>query len=161
MPNPFSKKNPPKELSAVVTDFISQLKQKLNPEQQSFIKKEEVQSSITQVCSCSQFIRDTCLRNPSVLVDLVQSTNLFSAHQREDYPNADELKNINNEASLMKQLRLFRNKEMVRIAWRDLAEWSDLDETLLDLTALAETCIQTALDFLYQEACKRRGTPTF
>ncbi len=161
MSNSLSKKNPSKELSSVVTAFISQLKQKLNQEQQSFIKEEEVQSSITQVCSCSQFIRDTCLRNPTILVDLVQSTDLFSPHRRKDYPNADELKNINNEASLMKQLRLFRNKEMVRIAWRDLAEWSDLDETLLDLTALAETCIQTALNFLYQEACKRRGTPTF
>lgn len=59
----------------------------------------------------------------------------------------------------MKILRQFRNKQMLRIAWRDLAEWSDLDESLLDLTALAESCIQFTLDYLSQQACNKYGTP--
>ncbi len=60
----------------------------------------------------------------------------------------------------MRQLRLFRRREMIRIAWRDLAGWSDLGETLQDLTALADASIQFALDFLYQQACEKRGVPT-
>jgi len=48
---------------------------------------------------------------------------------------------------------------MVRIAWRDLAGWANLAETLLDLSHLADACIQSALTFLYQQACAKRGTP--
>ena len=33
---------------------------------------------------------------------------------------------------------------MVRIAWRDIAGWADLDETLRDLSALADACIEFA-----------------
>lgn len=35
---------------------------------------------------------------------------------------------------------------------------ADLTE-LTELTELAESCIQFALDYLYQQACARRGTP--
>ncbi|MGZ4981413.1 MAG: bifunctional [glutamate--ammonia ligase]-adenylyl-L-tyrosine phosphorylase/[glutamate--ammonia-ligase] adenylyltransferase, partial [Methylobacter sp.] len=45
------------------------------------------------------------------------------------------------------------------IAWRDLAGWAELSETLADLSHLADACIQFALDFLYREACALRGTP--
>ena len=38
------------------------------------------------------------------------------------------------EAELMDSLRRFRRRHMVRIAWRDIAGWADLDETLRDLS---------------------------
>ena len=41
----------------------------------------------------------------------------------------------------MESLRRFRKRHMVRIAWRDIAGWADLDETLRDLSALADVCI--------------------
>ena len=44
----------------------------------------------------------------------------------------------------MEALRRFRRRHMVRIAWRDIAGWADLDETLHDLSALADACIQFA-----------------
>ena len=37
--------------------------------------------------------------------------------------------------------RRFRRREMVRIAWRDLAAWADLAETLADLSASATACV--------------------
>ena len=48
---------------------------------------------------------------------------------------------------------------MIRIAWRDLAGWAPLSETLADLSWLADACIQYALSFLYNQACEKRGTP--
>ncbi|MDA1342961.1 MAG: bifunctional [glutamate--ammonia ligase]-adenylyl-L-tyrosine phosphorylase/[glutamate--ammonia-ligase] adenylyltransferase, partial [Proteobacteria bacterium] len=66
---------------------------------------------------------------------------------------------IVDEADLIVKLRQLRRREMVRIAWRDLAGWAELGEILLDLSLLADACIQFALDFLYQQACDTRGTP--
>ena len=60
---------------------------------------------------------------------------------------------------LMAKLRHFRRRALIRIAWRDLAGWADLSETLMDLSLLADACIQFALNFLYDQACELRGTP--
>jgi len=115
--------------------------------------------SLPRVFCCSEFIALNCVRHPPFLLDLVQTGDLFNANVRENYPSQLAQLNINNDVELMKALRLFRNQEMIRIAWRDLANWSMLDETLADLTALAECCIQFTLDYLYEQACARRGTP--
>jgi glutamate-ammonia-ligase adenylyltransferase len=48
---------------------------------------------------------------------------------------------------------------MVRIAWRDLTGSASLEETMHDLTALAEACLDQALDWLYPRECARSGTP--
>lgn len=124
------------------------------PDNESFI------SSLPKVWACSLFIAENCICSPAVINDLVLTTDLFSKQRREHYFDDLATKAVDSENTLMLILRQFRRREMIRIAWRDLAGWSDLDETLADLTALAETCIQFALDFLYQQACDRRGVPT-
>ena len=144
----------------VALDFMAQLKEVINPDEwDSLFSDDKITSSIIHVTCCSQFTREYCLRNSAMLINLAQTKDLLSDQRRHSYNQAIDLEKIDSEAALMKQLRQCRNREMVRIAWRDLAGWAELDETLHDLTALAETCIQTALDFLYQQACDRRGTP--
>ncbi|CAG7856392.1 partial Bifunctional glutamine synthetase adenylyltransferase/adenylyl-removing enzyme, partial [biofilm metagenome] len=66
---------------------------------------------------------------------------------------------VKDEAELMRQLRQFRRRALVRSAWRDLAGWAELEETLMDLSLLADACVQFALDYLYQQACELRGIP--
>jgi [glutamine synthetase] adenylyltransferase / [glutamine synthetase]-adenylyl-L-tyrosine phosphorylase len=48
---------------------------------------------------------------------------------------------------------------MVRIAWRDLAGWASLEETLADLTAFADVAIRTACDFARRQLVARYGEP--
>jgi glutamate-ammonia-ligase adenylyltransferase len=48
---------------------------------------------------------------------------------------------------------------MVRIIWRDLAGLAPLDETLEELSELADVCIQQALDRLYEWAVAKSGVP--
>ncbi|MCL4121738.1 UNVERIFIED_CONTAM: hypothetical protein GTU68_011262 [Idotea baltica] len=48
---------------------------------------------------------------------------------------------------------------MVRIIWRDLANWADLAETLRELSGLADACIQLTLATLYRWHCDNFGTP--
>jgi glutamate-ammonia-ligase adenylyltransferase len=65
----------------------------------------------------------------------------------------------NSEQEWMESLRLFRKRHTVRIAWRDIAGWADLDETLRDLSALADACIEFACRRMYDSLVLRYGTP--
>ncbi|MCB1799918.1 MAG: bifunctional glutamine synthetase adenylyltransferase/deadenyltransferase, partial [Gammaproteobacteria bacterium] len=57
------------------------------------------------------------------------------------------------------QLRRFRQREMLRIVWRDLGGLASLDETLEDLSELADVCIRQALECLYGWATAKSGVP--
>ncbi len=48
---------------------------------------------------------------------------------------------------------------MVRIAWRDLAGWADLQETMDCLSFLADSCLNCVESFLYKKLCREYGTP--
>ena len=150
----------PAELQGAVTLFTEQLAEKLTPADWLVFEHEAFAQSVLKVCCCSHFVTESWLRTPALLTDLVASGALFSGVHRASYLPALQAETFDGEAVLAKRLRDFRRREMVRIAWRDLAGWAELDETLRDLTALAEACIQVALDFFYQQACQRWGTPT-
>ena len=150
----------PDALQSHAQTFSAQLEEKLSPDDLAIFADDTFSNSVFKVCCCSQFISESWCRDPSLITDLVRSGDLFSTSHRDSYSAVLQANPADAETSLAKQLRLFRRREMVRIAWRDLAGWSDLDETLSDLTALAEACIQTGLDFFYQQACKRWGVPT-
>lgn len=149
----------PQELQAIAADFCTQIEGKLSPEEMHCFENRIFAGSVLKVCTCSQFISENWLRHPGLLPDLVSSGDLLSAQRRDGYSNVFQNLTFASDAELFKQLRLFRRREMLRIAWRDLAGWSDLDETLSDLTLLAETCIETALNYFYLQACQRWGTP--
>ena len=72
---------------------------------------------------------------------------------------AAEVAGGDDEAGLMRALRRFRNLESARIAWRDLTGAAAIDEVLADQSALADTCISVALDYLEAWARGRHGTP--
>ncbi len=155
------------ELKKLPQEFQESVKQKLEafeekaqllgidlPENTAFCE------SVTKVWSCSLFISDNCIKNPEMIQSLVTTGDLFSSECRQNYFEYLQKIAIETDIQLSQVLRQFRCREMVRIAWRDLAGWSDLDETLKDLTQLAEVCIQFTLDYFYQKACSLKGIPT-
>ena len=56
-------------------------------------------------------------------------------------------------------LRRFRNRQMLRIIWRDLCGLSTLAETFSDLTTLAEICLQAAIDEHSRHLREKYGIP--
>ncbi|WP_319380004.1 bifunctional [glutamate--ammonia ligase]-adenylyl-L-tyrosine phosphorylase/[glutamate--ammonia-ligase] adenylyltransferase [Thiomicrorhabdus sp.] len=64
-----------------------------------------------------------------------------------------------NDAELMKRLRLQRNHQMTRIGLRDLMGLAELQETLKNLSDLADALVNAALDWHYERFCQRYGTP--
>ncbi|MDF2778644.1 MAG: bifunctional glutamine-synthetase adenylyltransferase,deadenyltransferase [Enterobacteriaceae bacterium] len=59
----------------------------------------------------------------------------------------------------MRELRLFRRRIMVRIAWAQALRLVTEESTLQQLSALAETLIVSARDWLYDACCREWGTP--
>lgn len=120
---------------------------------------ENFTESMVKVCVMSEFVAENCNRKPEILLDLIQSGDLFKSYDETTYREKLTQKTIETEAELMTTLRHFRRNEMIRIAWRDIANWEELTQILRELSWLADACIQFALDFLYKQACERRGTP--
>ena len=62
-------------------------------------------------------------------------------------------------AGFMAALRRQREREMVRIAWRDLAGWASLSETLADTSAFADAAIEAAVEYAGQDLARMYGEP--
>jgi [glutamine synthetase] adenylyltransferase / [glutamine synthetase]-adenylyl-L-tyrosine phosphorylase len=114
-----------------------------------------------RVWAGSEFIAHSCVRDPALLADLLASGDLLG-----DYAAGElqakagrALAGACDDAELGLALRHLRRREMVRIAWRDLAGWARVEEILEDLSALADACVGVALDILYDWQCREYGTP--
>lgn len=149
----------PESLKTSVSSSLAAWWERLSESDLIFQATPEFTSSLVKVWGSSCFVAESCMRRPEIIVDLVNSGDLFLSYDETGYLNRLAKLSIDSEASLMIELRRFRRREMVRIAWRDLAGWADLNETLHELSLLADACIQYALDFLYRKACELRGTP--
>lgn len=69
------------------------------------------------------------------------------------------LADVSDENSLMRELRLFRRRIMVRIAWAQALSLVSTESSLQQLSHLAETLIVAARDWLYDACCRDWGTP--
>ena len=99
------------------------------------------------------------MRDPDLLPELVRSGDLQRGNLGSGYAKYLNKFDVESEQDLHRVLRVFRRREMVRIAWRDIAGWSQLDETLYDVSLLAESTIQFALEYVYRQACEKYGQP--
>ncbi|MDO9046956.1 MAG: bifunctional [glutamate--ammonia ligase]-adenylyl-L-tyrosine phosphorylase/[glutamate--ammonia-ligase] adenylyltransferase [Methylobacter sp.] len=166
----------PDQLRATVIDSLTKWDERVMELKLNITQTPEFSAAIVKVWCSSLFVAESCTRKPGLLVDLVNSGDLSAIYSENSYveklahtpiETQAELspgmvcvpQACREQARLMSKLRHFRRREMVRIAWRDLAGWAELSETLTNLSWLADACIQYALDFLYQEACELRGTP--
>ena len=62
-------------------------------------------------------------------------------------------------AAFMTAIRRQREREMVRIAWRDLAGSAGIAETLADTSAFADAAIDVALEHARQDLARHYGEP--
>ena len=127
---------------------------------QEILADERIGASLQRVWACSEFVATACLRAPRLLSELIRGGELF-ARAADDWFATDVRERVNgtNEAEVMESLRRLRKRQMVRIAWRDIAGWADLDETLRDLSALADACIGFACTHMYEALVARYGIP--
>ena len=127
----------------------------------AFSLEERLSTSLPAVWAASAFVAQACIHSPSLLSDLNASGDLLTAYAEGDYRKRLEavLQGVGDEDALLKALRLFRRREMVRIAWRDIAGWADLPETLEDLSQLADSCVALVLEKLQRWLEQSFGQP--
>jgi len=126
------------------------------------VTRPKILESSKYVFAFSDFVAASCRRDPTMLIDLIDSGDLFGRRQLNDYDHKLKtlLADVSDQDSLMPLLRCCRRRELVRIAWRDLAGWADLAETMTDLSAFADACLHRCLEILYQWQCATSGIPT-
>lgn len=114
-----------------------------------------------RVWAFSPFVAQTCGRRPELFAELLASGDLGRAYAKGELADrvAAALAGAQTEEACLAALRRLRQREMVRIAWRDLAGKAKLDETLGDLTDLAEQCLEGALTWAEAELTARHGEP--
>ncbi|MGH8186484.1 MAG: bifunctional [glutamate--ammonia ligase]-adenylyl-L-tyrosine phosphorylase/[glutamate--ammonia-ligase] adenylyltransferase, partial [Steroidobacteraceae bacterium] len=127
---------------------------------QRILADERARAAIERVWACSEFVAAACERSPALLGELVDSGNLFTRSAQGAFAEQISAQVTGaSDAQLMESLRRFRKRHMVRIAWRDIAGWADLDETLRDLSALADASIELAYRRMYDALIARYGVP--
>ena len=121
----------------------------------------QLPDTVERVFTLSDFASSCCIRNPGLLTELVDSGDLNRTYPADFYrvQLADAVETAASRESLEKILRNLRSREMLRIAWRDLSGWADLHETMADLSAFAEACIQESLARLHRWQCEEYGMP--
>ncbi|MEA3385233.1 MAG: hypothetical protein U9Q89_02075, partial [Thermodesulfobacteriota bacterium] len=90
-----------------------------------------------QVWAFSEFVAKNCVKEPGLLLDLLESGDLVKSYANGNYDRIvnNSVKEAQDHKQLGIILRRLRTREMVRIAWRDLALWADLKETMEDLSS--------------------------
>ena len=104
-------------------------------------------SALARVFATSDFVARSCAQQPEVLRELLASGDLLRAYVAGEVTERARrrLEGARDEAELKVRLRQLRRREMLRIAFRDLAGWANLGEVMATLSELADACIDQAL----------------
>lgn len=132
------------------------------PESSDFIKE------FVQAIFFSEFIESSLTRYPDILEDLINSGDLEKTYTEDEvFVKIDgSIKNLSSKANEPSEAKVqhavvkTKLREMIRIAWRDLNQKASLNETLTDLSLLADACIETVFSHIYKELSSTHGTPT-
>lgn len=116
---------------------------------------------LTNVVAGSDFAVEQLTKNPNILAQLLVSNDLYTVYDQQAYSAKlkQRLDGVSDDKTLDRQLRLFRQHEMVRLIWRDLNRLADTRQTVTELSMLADSCIDETINVLYPKLCERYGTP--
>ncbi|MGH8352973.1 MAG: bifunctional [glutamate--ammonia ligase]-adenylyl-L-tyrosine phosphorylase/[glutamate--ammonia-ligase] adenylyltransferase [Pseudomonas sp.] len=114
-----------------------------------------------RVCGASDFVAEQAVRDPEMFLALAESGELeraLAAGELRGQLRAG-LAECADEDELGRRLRRLRNRQQLRIIWRDVGRQADLGETCRDLSELADASIDLAYEWLYPRHCAQFGTP--
>lgn len=120
-----------------------------------------VLAELPRVLALSDFVARWAAAAPGRLETLAASGELHRTYEPAEWPQrvAAALEGASDPDALKRALRVLRNREMVRIAWRDLCGRAGLEETLRDLSLLADSVVDATLDRLHQAQVALDGEP--
>ncbi|HHQ6611602.1 bifunctional [glutamate--ammonia ligase]-adenylyl-L-tyrosine phosphorylase/[glutamate--ammonia-ligase] adenylyltransferase [Morganella morganii] len=107
----------------------------------------------------SDFVAEQCIRHPDWLSALRNTPPQPDEWQNYAARLTEMMADTAQEEDVMRVLRLFRYQMLMRIAVMQILRRSTTEETLRQLSELAEVLIIAARDWLYQRCCADWGTP--
>jgi len=151
------------ELPEILQSGISQVWGELceSADADKLLQSDSQQSELFRVLASSKFISQQLQRKPHLLGELIESGDLERPYLREELSQrfATAISAVGDETELAREIRLFRQREMVRLGWRDLTGKAPLNEVVETLSELAEAAVSQGLEKLYQWHCEQWGTP--
>ncbi|MDG2155948.1 MAG: bifunctional [glutamate--ammonia ligase]-adenylyl-L-tyrosine phosphorylase/[glutamate--ammonia-ligase] adenylyltransferase, partial [Gammaproteobacteria bacterium] len=123
---------------------------------------EELLPSFPIAFSCSEYLANILTLYPDLTRELFSSGDLLRSLGGSELLTAclTATEGLDDEVEFQRALRLYRHRQLVRIAWRDLAGLAELSETLADLSALADAVQCAALRWSEISLSERYGRPT-
>jgi glutamate-ammonia-ligase adenylyltransferase len=109
----------------------------------------DARARVRALALASDFAIDVCVQQPALLPGLLADDGALPAPP----PMLDAT--LRSDWGML--LRRHRRAESVRLIWRDVHGLDTLDQTLAGVSALAETCLRTALEALEAEFAQRFG----
>ena len=122
---------------------------------------EPTRQTLLPLLGLSDFVADSLIKQPGLLAETLASDALTRAERWPAYEPelAALLAEVADEEALKRILRQFRRSRMLVIAWRELLGESEVEESFIHLTKLADALICGARDWLYAKQCSELGTP--
>jgi glutamate-ammonia-ligase adenylyltransferase len=121
----------------------------------------ELRAALTRVLAGSDFVCESLARDAALARWLIDEAQLARALEPKEIAQRLQaaLDNAPDLDGFMAALRQQRLREMVRIAWRDLAGDATLQETLADTSGFADAAIDAAVSFATRELARTYGSP--
>ncbi|MGD9019391.1 MAG: bifunctional [glutamate--ammonia ligase]-adenylyl-L-tyrosine phosphorylase/[glutamate--ammonia-ligase] adenylyltransferase, partial [Desulfuromonadales bacterium] len=121
----------------------------------------EIIRVLVSLFATSQFLSRNFIQHPEVLDSLVSRSYAQNVKTLEDLTAeiAGYLANAPHYEDQLNALRRFRNEEFLRIALNDLQGHIPQGQTTLQLSLVADTCLQQALVLAREELAERYGLP--
>lgn len=118
----------------------------------------QVATSLPRVFAASDFVADSCARDAALLPDLLAHFGLERALEPAEAARRAPPPAL-SEARMLAALRRWRRRELVRIAWRALAGWADVEETLRESSDFADAAIAACVEYARAQLRERFGEP--
>lgn len=150
-----------KQLFKTITTRADSFKKSLKQSDLALDLPPELKFDFIKIFLFSEFITSSLIKKPGILKALVQSKDLFKFYSNHTYKAKLERKiakdmDVERVKEILLQIKLY---ETIRIAWRDLTGKALLEDTLCDLSNLADAIVDMATKVIYEELCKTYGVP--
>ncbi len=133
--------------------------QDLKTQWQQALSQPSFSAQCHKVLQGSVYVQNKVLSHPQLPLHLLASNALSQTYTLEDFQAFIQPATALKEDDFNRHLRAKRTEAMVRIIWRDFNRLADTVTTMAELSALAQCCIQQALDYHYAKCCEKLGTP--
>ena len=130
---------------------------------QLLLDAQGLRAEFEQLLATSRFVTEQAGRHSDWLQTVLADGSFLACREHTPASWDDRLvvaiDDANTEVDFMTALRRFRQREMLRLVWRDFTRRGELSDTLADVTHLADACIRASVKRAQRQLAPRYGQP--